>query len=148
VPCPTKVVGKHPGAYFYTIGQKHGLGLNFKAYVYRIDIENNILYVTDKESEELKTKTLIAKDRHWISPLMKEGLKGDQTDKRSNPYPPFIKGEGKIRYRQNPPVPCTLEWLESGEMKVVFETEQRAVAPGQVFVAYEGEVCLGCGIIV
>jgi tRNA-specific 2-thiouridylase len=63
-----KVVGKHPGAYFYTIGQKQGLGLNFKAYVYRIDIEQNILYVTDKDSEALQTKTLIAKDWHRISP--------------------------------------------------------------------------------
>jgi tRNA U34 2-thiouridine synthase MnmA/TrmU len=36
--------------------------------VYRIDIEQNILYVTDKDSEELKTKSLIATDRHWITP--------------------------------------------------------------------------------
>jgi tRNA U34 2-thiouridine synthase MnmA/TrmU len=42
--------------------------LNFKAYVYRIDIEQNILYVTDKDSEELKSKSLIAKDRHRINP--------------------------------------------------------------------------------
>ena len=87
-------VGTHQGAYFYTIGQKHGLGLNFKAYVYRIDIENNLLYVTDKDSEELKTKSLIAKDRHWITPKSKGGQKGVRTNKPTNPpYPPFIKGE-------------------------------------------------------
>lgn len=135
------VVGTHQGGYFYTIGQKHGLGLNFKAYVYRIDIENNILYVTDKDSEELKTNSLIAQDRHWInpehhkvSPLEGEGAKR--------------KGvSGKIRYRQNPPVACRLKELPNNEMQVNFETDQRAVAPGQVFVAYDEEVCLGCGII-
>ena len=49
-----KTVGTHDGAYFFTIGQKQGLGLNFKAYVYRIDIENNIVYVCDKEAKELQ----------------------------------------------------------------------------------------------
>ena len=54
-----KSVGTHDGAYFFTIGQKQGLGLNFKAYVYRIDIENNIVYVCDKEAEELQTEEII-----------------------------------------------------------------------------------------
>jgi tRNA U34 2-thiouridine synthase MnmA/TrmU len=64
------IVGTHQGAYFYTIGQKHGLGLNFKAYIYRIDIENNLLYVTDKDSQELTSKELIAKDWHRILPRL------------------------------------------------------------------------------
>ncbi|GHW02473.1 tRNA 2-thiouridine(34) synthase MnmA [candidate division SR1 bacterium] len=129
-----KIVGKHQGAYFYTIGQKQGLGLNFKAYVYRIDIENNILYVTDKDSEELKTKSLIAKDWHWIN----------------HNHSAIFNATGKIRYRQNPPVPCTLSRDENevnGTMKVSFFEPQRAVAPGQIFVAYDGEICLGCGTI-
>jgi tRNA U34 2-thiouridine synthase MnmA/TrmU len=42
--------------------------------VYRIDIENNILYVTDKDAEELKTKTLIAKSWHWICPDMESEI--------------------------------------------------------------------------
>jgi tRNA-specific 2-thiouridylase len=71
-----KKVGTHQGAYFYTIGQKHGLGLNFKAYVYRIDIEHNILYVTDKDNEELKSKTLIARDWHWILSPSSSFIKG------------------------------------------------------------------------
>jgi tRNA-specific 2-thiouridylase len=54
---------------------------------------------------------------------------------------------GKIRYRQNPPVPCHLEALPDNAMKVTFTTPQRAVAPGQIFVAYDGEICLGCGTI-
>ena len=136
------VVWTHQWAYFYTIGQKHGLGLNFKAYVYRIDIENNILYVTDKDSEQLKAKTLIAKDWHWIGGSTR--VKNQQ--QHTNP-PGGSAATGKIRYRQNPPVPCTLEEKADWIMQVTFETEQRAVAPGQIFVAYDGEVCLWCGVI-
>ena len=62
-----KVVGQHDGAYFFTIGQKHGLGLNFKAYVYRIDIEHNIVYVGDRDIEELQSSSVIVKDWHWIA---------------------------------------------------------------------------------
>jgi tRNA U34 2-thiouridine synthase MnmA/TrmU len=42
--------------------------------VYRIDIENNILYVTDKDAEELKSKTLIAKNWHWVCPDMENEI--------------------------------------------------------------------------
>lgn len=126
-----KRVGQHQGAYFYTIGQKHGLGLNFKAYVYRIDIPNNRLYVTDKEAEALQTQELIAKSWHWITPNL----------------PLSSALSGKIRYRQIPAVPCQLQSLAGGEMKVLFQQPQRAVAPGQMFVAYQGEICLGSGVI-
>ncbi|MDD2537158.1 MAG: tRNA 2-thiouridine(34) synthase MnmA [Candidatus Absconditabacteria bacterium] len=136
-----KKVGTHQGAYFYTIGQKHGLGLNFKAYVYRIDIKNNILYVTDKDNKELQSKSLIAKDWHWIDESIR--IQKQDTTKHLN----TLYCTGKIRYRQNPPVACTLELREERIMEVIFDDPQRAVAPGQVFVAYDGEVCLGSGII-
>ena len=131
-----KKVWTHQWAYFYTIGQKQWLWLNFKAYVYRIDIENNILYVTDKDAEELKTKTLIAKNWHWICP----GMENEILNWKKNL-------SGKIRYRQIPAVECNLEKLQNGDMKVTFEKEQRAVAPGQVFVAYNSDECLGNGMI-
>ena len=131
-----KKVWTHQWAYFYTIGQKQWLWLNFKAYVYRIDIENNILYVTDKDAEELKTKTLIAKNWHWICPDMENEILNWKKNL-----------SGKIRYRQIPAVECGLEKIENGDMKITFEKEQRAVAPGQVFVAYDWEECLGNGMI-
>ena len=131
-----KKVWTHQWAYFYTIGQKQWLWLNFKAYVYRIDIENNILYVTDKDAEELKSKTLIAKNWHWICPDMENEI---LNWKKSL--------SGKIRYRQIPAVECCLDKMGNWDMKVIFEKEQRAVAPGQVFVAYDWDECLGNGMI-
>ena len=131
-----KKVWTHQWAYFYTIGQKQWLWLNFKAYVYRIDIENNILYVTDKDAEELKTKTLIAKNWHWICPDMENEILN---------WKKILSG--KIRYRQIPAVECALEKLNNWDMKVTFEKEQWAVAPGQVFVAYNSDECLGNGVI-
>ena len=131
-----KKVWTHQWAYFYTIGQKQWLWLNFKAYVYRIDIENNILYVTDKDAEELKTKTLIAKNWHWICPDMENEILNWKKNL-----------SGKIRYRQIPAVECDLEKMENWDMKVTFEKEQRAVAPGQVFVVYDWDECLGNGMI-
>ena len=131
-----KKVWTHQWAYFYTIGQKQWLWLNFKAYVYRIDIENNILYVTDKDAEELNTKTLIAKNWHWICPDMENEILNWKKNL-----------SGKIRYRQIPAVECDLEKVENWDMKVNFEKEQRAVAPGQVFVAYDWDECLGNGMI-
>ena len=131
-----KKVWTHQWAYFYTIGQKQWLWLNFKAYVYRIDIENNILYVTDKDAEELKTKTLIAKNWHWICPDMESEILNWKKNLT-----------GKIRYRQIPAVECDLEKMENWDVKVIFEKEQRAVAPGQVFVAYDWDECLGNGMI-
>ena len=131
-----KKVWTHQWAYFYTIGQKQWLWLNFKAYVYRIDIENNILYVTDKDAEELKTKTLIAKNWHWICPNMENEILNWKRNL-----------SGKIRYRQIPAVECSLEKMENWDMEVTFKKEQRAVAPGQVFVAYDWDECLGNGMI-
>lgn len=126
-----KTVWTHDGAYFFTIGQKHGLGLNFKAYVYRIDIENNVVYVCDKEAEELQTQEIRVKNRHWIA----------------EEYPEWSELTGKIRYRQNPPVACVISKKENSDLSVHFEEPQRAVAPGQVFVLYDGEICLWSGIM-
>ena len=88
------------------------------------------LYVTDKDADELKTKSLIAKDWHWINPECENDLLW------KNMF-------WKIRYRQIPWVSCKLEKINDTDMKVIFENEQWAVAPGQVFVAYDWDECLG-----
>ena len=53
----------------------------------------------------------------------------------------------KIRYRQIPAVECKLEKIGNWDMKVTFENDQRAVAPWQVFVAYNSDECLWNGMI-
>ena len=72
------------------------------------------------------------KDWHWI---WKE-------------YPNDVPLTGKIRYRQNPPVTCSIINQEGDMMKISFAERQWAVAPGQTFVLYDGEICLWSGIIV
>lgn len=126
-----KTVWEHDGAYFFTIGQKQGLGLNFKAYVYKIDIENNTVYVGDREIPELNSSTIKVKNRHRI------------WEEKSV----WTRLTWKIRYRQNPPVNCILTKKEKSDLTFEFSSPQRAIAPGQVFVAYEWDECLGWGII-
>lgn len=84
------------------------------------------MYVCDKDAEQLHTHSLIAKQWHWIAEEYSEGSQ-------------LI---GKIRYRQNPPVPVKIEKIENDQITFLFESPQWAVAPGQVFVLYDGERCL------
>lgn len=126
-----KIVGEHDGAYFFTIGQKQGLWLNFKAYVYKIDIEANTVFVWEREIPELNSSTITVKNRHRIW-------------KKKEIWSQLL---GKIRYRQNPLANCILTAESSSELSFTFDQAQRAIAPWQVFVIYEGEECLGGGII-
>lgn len=126
-----KVVWEHDWAYFFTIGQKHGLWLNFKAYVYSIDIEHNIVYVCDKDAEELLSQDILVKDWTWIA----------------EEYDENVALTWKIRYRQNPPVECCISKKDVNQLNIHFNEPQRAVAPWQVFVLYDWEICLWSGII-
>ena len=126
-----KVVWEHDWAYFFTIGQKHGLWLNFKAYVFSIDIEHNIVYVCDKDAEELLSQDILVKDWTWIA----------------EEYDENVALTWKIRYRQNPPVECHISKKDANQLNIHFNEPQRAVAPWQVFVLYDWEICLWSGII-
>ncbi len=126
-----KKVWTHQWAYFYTIGQKQWLWLNFKAYVYRIDIENNVVYVCDKDVEELFSQDILVKDWSRIAEEYEENF----------------SLTWKIRYRQNPPVECCITKKEGTQLNIHFKEPQWAVAPWQVFVLYDWEICLWSGII-
>ena len=121
------VLGEHKGVFLYTIGQREGLGISFRAplYVLAIDPEKNQIVVGEKK--DLLSKELIAEDIN----LLNADLSGDIF--------------GKIRYTHKEAL-CRLKKL-NGELKISFEHPQSAVTPGQSVVLYKGDVVLGGGII-
>ncbi len=130
-----EVVGQHDGAWFWTIGQSRGLDLNKKAYVVATDIKKNTVTVSfDRDNQELLHEKASCTNRHRINP------------NHSNTE---MKVGVKIRYRQDPPVAATLNWNEKNNtMNILFTEPQWGIAPWQSIVAYDGEVCLGGGVIV
>ena len=143
-----RVLGKHQGLIFYTIGQRKGIGLSGGPYyVLEKDTKNNLLIVT-KNEKDLYKKELIAKEVNWIAGT-------------PPPFPARIKA--KIRYLHkpasatvfsfSPPPPLSSPSLWEGEdyrrgwVKVVFDKPQRAITPGQSVVFYKRNEVLGGGII-
>ena len=125
-----KIVGKHEWAYFFTIGQRHGLNLPFKAYVIKTDVKNNRVIVGEKEDKQLFGKTIVTTWWHWIE----------------KKYKLPTKVTAKIRYRQEPQ-PATLVKNKDDIMTIIFDNKQWAIAPGQTIVVYKDNECIGSGII-
>jgi tRNA-specific 2-thiouridylase len=129
-------VGQHEGLMYYTLGQRKGLGLGGtnehtdRWFVVSKDLKNNILYVNNGECPDMFSSVLIAAEFNFIS-----GVPAQEFDCME-----------KVRYRQ-PDQKCRATVLEDGKVKVTFETPQRAVTPGQWVVLYNGDKCLGGGII-
>jgi len=134
-----KTVGTHVGVFYYTLGQRQGLGIGGVRgaeeepwYVVGKDIGKNILYVAQGHDHPLLySQTLTAGDMHWIA----------------GPAPSLpLNCAAKTRYRQ-PDQSCVIEGMQDGQVMVRFTEKQRAVTPGQYVVFYGGDVCLGGGII-
>jgi tRNA-uridine 2-sulfurtransferase len=130
-----KIVGEHIGLAFYTIGQRKGIGLGGAGeawYVADKRIASNELVVVQGHDHPLLMKnSLSASDTAWIS---------------GSPPPEKSAHSAKTRYRQAD-APCTLSRVLDSEIKVDFSSPQWAVTPGQSVVLYDGEVCLGGGVI-
>lgn len=126
-----KVLGRHKGIIYYTVGQRKGLGIAAPdpLYVSEIDVKNNRIIVSDQS--ELMSKGLIAKDISLIS-----------IDKLNKP----VRVDVKIRV-QHKGAPALLSDTGGGTVKVVFDEPQLAVTPGQSAVFYDGDVVMGGGII-
>jgi tRNA-specific 2-thiouridylase len=152
-------VGEHDGAIFYTIGQRHGLhvggGLPF--YVTGKDMVTNTVYVTtDLQDDTLWRKELVLSDMHWIS-----GTDGESRPRTVLPEMPVadVSGESpaivsvdglqvRTRYRA-PLVPVRAITQEAdGRWRLELSEEVRAITAGQSAVLYQGERCLGGGIVV
>ncbi len=135
-----KILGKHDGLMFYTLGQRQGLGIGGKKdadeapwYVLKKDMDNNILIVGQGHDHPLLFSSSLSADQlNWISGI--------------SPKTP-LKCKAKTRYRQKDQ-DCILEKIENDCAFVTFEQSQRAITPGQSIVFYEDDVCLGGGIII
>lgn len=132
-----RVVGKHIGLAFYTLGQRKGLNIggrsdgNGKPYfVVKKDLEKNELIVSQGNGEELYSNGLISYKINWIPKMPSEKV---------------FECNAKFRYRQ-PDQAVKVEILED-KVKVTFKERQRAVTPGQFVVFYDGDICLGGGVI-
>ncbi len=134
-----KIIGKHDGIMFYTIGQRKGLNIGGRKdaeeaawFVADKDVKRNVLIVVQGTDHPLLFRDqLICADTTWISGIA--------------PNLP-LKCTAKIRYRQIDQ-PCLVEALAENKYRVSFEEPQRAVTPGQNIVFYQNEICLGGGII-
>jgi tRNA-uridine 2-sulfurtransferase len=126
--------GQHDGTMYYTIGQRHGLGIGGEGeawYVVGKNLADNILYVAQGEhNPALYSEALVAGQLHGIAV-------------EPAAWPREL--HAKIRYRQ-PDQRCTLAWHDN-RLSVVFDAPQRAVTPGQSVVFYDNDECLGGGTI-
>ncbi len=133
-----EVIGRHQGLMYHTIGQRQGLGIGGLAkygddpwYVAEKDLSRNVLIaVQGKQHPLLFSRGLVSGPVDWVAGT-----------------PPAIsfRCAAKTRYRQ-PDQACHVT-VEGAGVRVVFDDAQRAVTPGQSVVLYDGEVCLGGGVI-
>ncbi len=127
-----KVLGHHDGAIFYTLGQRHGLELGggLPYYVMGKDMDKNEVYVTtDLNDTTLWKHDVTLTAVHWI-----------------NTAP--VAGTYDIRVRHRAPLAkAQLVLSENGEVQLSLANPERAVAAGQSVVIYDGDTCLGGGIV-
>ncbi len=130
-----KLIGKHNGIAFYTIGQRHGvqIGGGKIHYVAEKNAKNNTLIVAEKNDPALYKKEIFVKNINWINPIgftygVSAGIKA------------------RTRYRQ-PLQKCKVYDISKNRVKVVFKKQVLASAKGQSAVFYKDREMLGGGII-
>jgi tRNA-specific 2-thiouridylase len=132
-------IGQHSGLMYYTLGQRQGLGIGGVAgypdepwFVVGKDLQRNVLIAAQGHNHPLLfSRTLEASQLHWVS-----------GEPPAFPY----HCRAKVRYRQQDQA-CAITRLEGDHCSVIFDEPQRAVTAGQSVVFYDGDVCLGGGII-
>ncbi len=126
-----KILGRHRGLWFYTIGQRKGIGLSGGPfYVLDKDLKKNYLIVTKNEKDLLK-KELVVKNVNWIS---------------GKPPKLPMKIKTKIRYLHKA-ASARIYNIQNAKYKIFFDKPQRAITSGQSAVFYSGQELLGGGII-
>ncbi len=133
-----KKVGTHAGAMYYTVGQRKGLGIGGlpgagegRWFVVEKDVRKNILYVQQNEGGALLSSSCRVTNLNWIP---------------ERPERERFECGAKFRYRQ-PEQRVSVTLTGEHEAEIVFSEPQRAVTEGQYAVLYDGENCLGGGVI-
>ena len=133
-----RVLGRHEGAMYYTIGQRKGLGIGGISgeqakgwFVAKKDIKKNILYVASgEENDYLLSDRCTVSQLNWITDVPKEGQ----------------HLHAKFRYRQEDKG-VTIHFVNDKEIELIYDEPYKAVTPGQAAVLYDSDVCLGGGLI-
>ncbi len=125
-------IGNHRGHIHYTIGQRKGLGMGFgeKMYVLGKNVTKNEVILGNNNA--LFSGSLVANDFNWII--------------SDNP-PEKLRADVKIRYGAKE-APATVYVTDERTVRIEFDTPQRAIAPGQAVVLYDGDIVLGGGTII
>jgi tRNA-specific 2-thiouridylase len=125
-----RLLGRHRGFWFHTIGQREGLGLGGGPwYVTAKDPDANVVYVSHGSVRQSRG-TFSVSSLHWISREPEPGARL------------------LVRIRHSPALAsCTLRPLAPGSLEVAMDPPDAGIAAGQFAVFYDGDVCLGCGVI-
>lgn len=129
-----KIIGQHGGLMYYTLGQRKGLGIGG---------QGDPWFVADKN---LATNELIVVQGHQHPLLLKKTLRAKQLSFGLGTIPPEGPYSAKTRYRMQD-ASCQLQQLGTDEIELIFDEPQWAITPGQSVVIYDGNYCLGGGII-
>lgn len=127
-----KVLGHHDGAIFYTLGQRHGLDLGggLPYYVIGKNMDKNVVYVTTDLNDGTLWRTEVGLSAiHWINDVPQDG-------------------DYQIRVRHRAKLTPATVIINGDDAKLTLHDAERAVAAGQSIVIYDGDVCLGGGIVV
>ncbi|MFD0738132.1 tRNA 2-thiouridine(34) synthase MnmA [Lysobacter koreensis] len=134
-----RVVGQHPGVFYFTLGQREGLNIGgvrgFEPapwYVVGKDVAGNVLYVEQGiDSPWLQSQVLWSETAHWVA---------------GAPPASRFACTAQTRYRQADEA-CEVMLKTDGTVQVRFARPQRAVTPGQSLVLYHDDICLGGAVI-
>lgn len=137
-------VGVHHGLSFYTLGQRKGLGIGGVKGRQHADGTGPVWYVARKDMARNTLYVVEGHDHPW---LLSEGLIADQVSWVSGHAPASGHYAAKTRYRQHDAACSLIAGADTHGFGLKFDQMQWAVTPGQSAVLYDGDVCLGGGII-